>query len=100
MSNMDKANNDRIHDFLFQESRSERRSSRSGFNSPRARRNIKLANRDVCKIPTCYELPTGPYGLCKECGDLGLAANYALYTTFLDEGMSRQQAMVLAGLAE
>lgn len=98
MANMNKINNENIHTFLFRDENGERRQSKHGYNKPRPRKDVVIKVGESCKIPTCQDLADGREGLCQACDHLGLGGNYEMYVAFLDEGMSRHQAMSMAGL--
>ena len=81
---------------IFSEAPTPRR--RDTQDGPRPRRNVEMNHQGQCKIPLCRESATTSDGFCAACGALDLQGDYELYLAFIDEGMSRHQAMQMSGL--
>jgi hypothetical protein len=60
----------------------------------------KVTYATKCGIPGCWEPRVEGGELCQEHLDLGYLNDYLTFKDHLEEGVSRQQAAVLAGLSD
>ena len=55
---------------------------------------------DKCGIPDCRNEKEENSPICQSCRDNGYLTDYYAYRDMIDDGVSRQQAAVLAGLTD